>query len=248
MNKLGFFFSFILLIIQLYSVVISKTDDAQFKLRINERGTSFTEKISVSENENTVSFTVPKHNNVNRSEVLNDFNLGLTITRVPDVGICHIKPLENILPNPVKLKDDMNYVNRLEGKTERKPSVRVSSTEWTIDEKLDPRDLEPAVAKFCRDLPVYSLKEASKNGNDTHIKRHRRFFNICPEAIANGNSVKIKCSTDDWMLNCKFVLSGTCVWWVNCTVPIKKVNNDWNNCDFSHDWTSIMCCVPWCKI
>ena len=114
---------------------------------------------------------VPQHNDVNRSEVLNDFNLvnnfeyrliaygsfpyilftvvqssritldrpqciaicsnfkmaslllknsivvmrsillqNLTITRLPTVGICHIKPLDKNLPSPSKMKSDMNYV------------------------------------------------------------------------------------------------------------------------------------------
>jgi hypothetical protein len=44
-------------------------------MRIKERGSRFIEKIRISEKENTVSFMVPKHNDVDRSEVQNDFNL-----------------------------------------------------------------------------------------------------------------------------------------------------------------------------
>lgn len=49
--------------------------DVQFQLRINEKGTRFNEEIKISEKENTVSFSVPRHNDVNGSEVLNDFSL-----------------------------------------------------------------------------------------------------------------------------------------------------------------------------
>ena len=49
--------------------------EAQFKVRINEKGTRFTEKMKINEKENNVRFMVPKHNNVDRSEVLNEFNL-----------------------------------------------------------------------------------------------------------------------------------------------------------------------------
>ena len=49
--------------------------EVQFKVRINERGTRFTEKMKINEKENNVRFMVPKHNNVDRSEVLNEFNL-----------------------------------------------------------------------------------------------------------------------------------------------------------------------------
>ena len=50
-------------------------NNAVFKVRINEKGTRFNEKIKINERENTVSFAVPEHNDVERSEVLNEFNL-----------------------------------------------------------------------------------------------------------------------------------------------------------------------------
>ena len=50
-------------------------NDVKFKVRINERGTRFSEKIKINEKENTVRFTVPKHNDVDQSEILHDFNL-----------------------------------------------------------------------------------------------------------------------------------------------------------------------------
>ncbi|XP_028408160.1 uncharacterized protein LOC114530744 isoform X2 [Dendronephthya gigantea] len=223
-----------------------KTDDANFEMRINERGTRFTEKIQVGENENTVFFDVPKHNNVNRSEVLNDFNLGLTITRVPDVGICHIKPLEKGLSNPGKLKDDMNYIKKMNGWGERNSSVLVSSTEWTIDKQLVKKYLNPTVATFCGDLPVYSLKEITKDGNDqSQRKRTASEFQFCPEVMKQKNKPR-PCNPDKWILNCKFVISGTCVWWAKCAFPIVNVNFNLKNCNFNHNWSSVMCCVPLC--
>ena len=54
---------------------ILKRDDGQFNVRLNENGTRFTEKISINEKENTISFVVPEHNDIDRSEVLHDFNL-----------------------------------------------------------------------------------------------------------------------------------------------------------------------------
>ncbi|XP_028408158.1 uncharacterized protein LOC114530743 isoform X2 [Dendronephthya gigantea] len=220
-----------------------QTNDAKFEMPINERGTRFTEKISVSENENTVSFEVPKHNNVNRSEVLNDFNLGLTITRVPDVGMCHIKPLEKSLSNPGKMKADMNYVKKVKGFGERSSSVLVSSTEWTIDKQLVKKYLNPTVAKFCGDLPVYSLKEITKDGNDTDSKEKRKTnFQLCPGSVNNPSP----CDPNLWKLNCKFVISGTCVWWVKCFLPVKDLENDLRNCKFNHHWNSVMCCDTIC--
>ena len=44
-------------------------------MHIKERGFRFNEMIRTSEKENTVSLMVPKHNDVDRFEVRNDFNL-----------------------------------------------------------------------------------------------------------------------------------------------------------------------------
>jgi predicted DNA-binding antitoxin AbrB/MazE fold protein len=50
-------------------------NDVKFKVRINEKGTRFSEKIKINEKENTVRFTVPKHNDIDESEILHEFNL-----------------------------------------------------------------------------------------------------------------------------------------------------------------------------
>jgi hypothetical protein len=54
----------------------------------------------------------------------------------------------------------------------RKDSTMVSSSEWTYDKRLNEKDLHPSVVKFCAGLPIYSLKERSRdwvvmNGNGT---------------------------------------------------------------------------------
>ncbi|XP_028408176.1 uncharacterized protein LOC114530759 [Dendronephthya gigantea] len=244
----------LLVILELYSVVSFKANEAQFKMRINERGTRFTEKIRVNEIENTILFTVPKHNNVNRSEVLNDFKLGLTITRVPDVGMCHIKPLEKNLPNPGKLKADMNFIKHF-NISGGKPVVSTSSSKWTIDRQLETKYLKPSVAKFCGDLPVYSLKEITENGlevmqgNDTGSRRQRRGLTIqlCPEALSGVKNQKMICNPNHWIWNCKFDVAGTCVYFMKCKVPAEFIKNNITNCEFTHRWNSVMCCIPICS-
>ena len=44
-----------------------------------------------------------------------------------------------------------------------KPGTLVSSTEWTIDGKVQTKDLHSSVIKFCSGLPVYRLKETTKD-------------------------------------------------------------------------------------
>ena len=68
-----------------------QADEIQFDIRIREKGSRFDEKIRINEKENTVSFEVPKHNEANRSEVLNDFNLVNNIywTIIADVWVLY---------------------------------------------------------------------------------------------------------------------------------------------------------------
>ncbi len=39
-------------------------------------------------------------------------------------------------------------------------------TRWTIDKQLETKDLHPTVAKFCSGLPVYRLKEITKENRE----------------------------------------------------------------------------------
>ncbi|XP_028408161.1 uncharacterized protein LOC114530746 isoform X1 [Dendronephthya gigantea] len=244
MNKPTIFFVFCLMaILKLFSVVNCKMD---------EEGTRyFNKKISVKDN--TTSFIVQKYN-----EVLNDFNLGLTITRVPDVGICHIKPLEKNLPNPGKLKVYIDFLKKLNGSSEGRSSLLgASSSEWIIDKRLETKDLKPQVLKFCGRLPVYSMKEISKNINDDFQtfaqalfmksfdrtgRRGKRSMNfpLCP------NGPKTSCNPNDWILDCKFRSSGRAVCYEHCALQIKDLNRDLRNCNFSLRWSSVVCCTPVC--
>lgn len=57
------------------SVQFLQRDGARFNVRMSENGTSFNEKININEKQNTISFSLPAHNGVDRSDVLHDFNL-----------------------------------------------------------------------------------------------------------------------------------------------------------------------------
>ena len=56
-------------------VQLLQRDGARFNVHMNENGTSFTEKININEKDDTISFSLPGHNGVDRSDVLHDFNL-----------------------------------------------------------------------------------------------------------------------------------------------------------------------------
>ena len=45
-----------------------------YNVGINERGKHFNEKIEVNRNENTVTYKVPAHNDIDQSDTLLDYN------------------------------------------------------------------------------------------------------------------------------------------------------------------------------
>ncbi|XP_028408164.1 uncharacterized protein LOC114530747 [Dendronephthya gigantea] len=193
---------------------------------------------------------VPKYN-----EVLNDFNLGLTITRVLDLGICHVKPLEKSLPNPEKLKAYMDFLKKLNASLDGKSGLLgPSASEWTIDKRLETKYLKPQVVKFCGTMPVYSMKEITKDENgdaealfmksfDRTGSRRKRSpqFKLCP-----GAKMSSKCNPDNWILNCKFKPSTRADCYENCALPVKRLNRNIRNCRFSSRFSSLVCCSPSC--
>ena len=45
-----------------------------FNVPINVRGTQFNERVKINRNENTVTYKVPAHNDVEQSDTLLDYN------------------------------------------------------------------------------------------------------------------------------------------------------------------------------
>ena len=162
------------LVLGLHCVFGSK-GDANFKVRINEKRSRFIEKLKINMEEDTVRFTVPKHNNVNKSDVLLEFNLNLTITRLSDKRVCYIKPMDEGVRSPRILKSVLNYVRHVRLGMKKAGSF-LRSTEWEADGQVESKDLPPAVVRFCAGFSVYRLKpeEGPRNGSTGTHKRGLR--------------------------------------------------------------------------
>ena len=240
------------LLVSLCMVFITRStaNEIRYKLRISEKGSRFTENVIINVKENTVRFTVPKHNDVESSDVLNDFNQNLTITRLPDQGMCHVRPLDKSLPHPREMKSNMDYVRRTNA-LKRKQSMLVTSTQWTLRKQLKMKDLPRSVVKFCFGLPTYSLKEIKQDdwkveqeSASGRVRRSRKSqFAFCkttypPEVF--------QCQPEVWRLNCKIRTVRTCTYWVRCPSIKDLPNFDLSQCDVDHNWTQLVCCDPSC--
>ena len=255
MKFAGLIARILLLVLGLHCVFGSK-GDANFKVRINEKGSRFIEKIKINVAENTVRFTVPKHNNVDKSDVLLAFNLNLTITRLSDKRVCYIKPMDEGLRSPRKLRSDLNYLRHVRPGMKKAGSF-LSSTEWGADGQVESKDLPPAVVRFCAGFPVYRLKEISEDKaevepeegsrNDstgTHTrgvqKRQQKGLPICKDAQTD-----LPCPFPQWQYHCKFV-SRTCVYWAQCDLNNllngRRRSPSLKGCNFKHNYSSVICC------
>ena len=244
----------LLVFLGLHFVAGSKENDVKFNVRINEKGTRFVEKIKINEQENTATFSVPRHNDVDRSEVLHLFNLNLTVTRLPDASVCYIKPLDEMLTSSSKMKTDMNYVRQMHGRN-KKPDVLLRSTQWAIGEKLEIKDLRviPSVLKFCAGFPVYRLKEINKDNveieeeetysNGSASRGKRQLVTNYP-VCSSARTKIVPCPMTQWSWFCKFG-TRTCVYWTKCQLGggiIRSSTFSLRNCKFVHDLSYLMCC------
>ena len=260
--KFGGLIARVLLLLVGFHCVFCSKEDVKFKVRINERGTRFSEKIKINEKENTVRFKVPKHNDVDQSEVLNNFNLNLTITRLPAKRVCYIQPLDKSLTSPRKLKSDLTYVRRVQARIQ-KAGTLVSSTEMSIDRQMEGKDLHPIVIKFCAGFPVYRLKEMSKDSieieqeerssKDSAVTRKRRLDKRSYPMCQQGLNYNLPCTADKWKMHCKIV-GRTCVYWAQCDIndlikthPVSLQGGSTDPCGFVHNFSSVVCCEFRCS-
>lgn len=236
--------------------VFGSKGDANFKVRIREKGTRFIEKIKINEQENTVRFAVPKHNDIDKSEVLLEFNLNLTITRLSDKRVCYIKPMDEGLRSPRKLKSDLNYVSHAKPGIKKAGSF-LSSTQWRTDGKVEPKDLPPVVVRFCAGFPVYQLKKISEDNeevepeegsrNDSTVTHKRGLQKRQSDGVpmCEKNPQPPPCRLVDWKYYCKLHSESTCVYWAQCNIKNiigRRRQSSLKGCEFKHSYSSVICC------
>lgn len=127
----------------------------RYSFQIVEKGTLVKEEIEIDlENQEEV-IRVPKHNGVDAMDMLNDFNAGLSVRRVPSTQDCYVFKLDPSFPTPQKLKLDMEQVSK-------QPMPNEVSVEKFITRVLGLANrlaLPQRIVEFCGTFPIYMAEE-----------------------------------------------------------------------------------------
>lgn len=127
----------------------------RYSLEIVEKGTLVKEEIEIDlENQEEV-VRVPKHNDVDAMDLLNDFKAGLSVRRVPSTQDCYVFKLDPSFPTPQKLKLDMEQASK-------QPIPNKVSAEKFITKVLGLANrlaLPQRIVDFCGTFPVYMAEE-----------------------------------------------------------------------------------------
>lgn len=143
----------------------SKVDRYNFNLF--ENGTSFTEKVEVDVDNQTEVFRVPRHNDNDAVDLMNDFAAGLTARRVPLSKDCYVSKLDPSVPSPREMKMEMD-------KASEQPlpnKVKVRRTEVKLLGFADRKALPQKILDFCGSFPIYNIKEVQMDERHSFITR-----------------------------------------------------------------------------
>lgn len=144
---------------------------------IREGGSDFNEDIDIDEEKGEALLRVPAHNNIDGASFLNDFNLDLTITRLPAKQVCHVSKMDPDFPKPVNLKEDLTRAA-----SQRDPISDI--TKETLLKVTGPANrslLTKEILDFCGTFPIYNTEttephfRVKSNGDKTQgtVTRHR---------------------------------------------------------------------------
>ncbi|XP_078679368.1 uncharacterized protein LOC144915025 [Branchiostoma floridae x Branchiostoma belcheri] len=128
-----------------------------FAIEINERGTTFTQKVTLDYENNWALFNIPQHNTVEQQDILFDLNTHLMAT-LPSAGsFCLIDGLPEDFPSLQQMGEGFTQV--------QDPKARVSSMVVTksykrvLSEPVRERtSLGPKMTEFCAQKPIFHVE------------------------------------------------------------------------------------------
>ncbi|XP_022809512.1 uncharacterized protein LOC111346490 [Stylophora pistillata] len=81
-----------------------------YSFLVSENGATFTEDVEVDVDNQTEVIRVPQHSDADAMEMMNDFGEGLSVYRVPSARACYVSKLDSSLPEPGKMRVNMEQV------------------------------------------------------------------------------------------------------------------------------------------
>lgn len=146
------------LLISFYGVQVDCKVE-RYSLDILERGTQFREIVEVDIDAQTEVFRVPQHNDVDAMDMMNDFNLGLTVRRMPSAGVCYVSHLDLSIPRPEQIKFSMEQMSI--GEQSSPSNMTIKRTGWKVVGLASRFDLPQKFIDFCGGFPLFRVEKSS---------------------------------------------------------------------------------------
>lgn len=136
------------------SFSVEETDN--YRLEIEERGTTFIEEVEIDVKRNVQIFRVPAHNNVSGAVFYHDFDTRVSVSKIPSQKVCYISTMDPSLSSPAKLKADIKRATSQSGKL----PIETESYAVIVTGHADRSLLDQGILNFCGALPIYNTELA----------------------------------------------------------------------------------------
>eukprot|EP00091_Calanus_sinicus_P021300 TRINITY_DN6233_c0_g1_i1.p1 TRINITY_DN6233_c0_g1~~TRINITY_DN6233_c0_g1_i1.p1 ORF type:complete len:338 (-),score=96.89 TRINITY_DN6233_c0_g1_i1:67-1080(-) len=180
-------------------------------LTIHERGTQYTQTITLDHERNIQTIEVPAHNHIVHSKTIFDFNQGVLFESHPNSGICYMK---NIPQGMVDMQKFQSFLEKRTGPitaSEEKTTRRV----YTTTSKMSAHQLSSMaqeVTAECGHSNVYQVKQISEEDLEISVSK-------APRKLMDHLREDPGCDMADACLwqTCQYG-DDSCWWTVNCDI------------------------------
>ncbi|KAJ7381833.1 hypothetical protein OS493_038765 [Desmophyllum pertusum] len=165
-----------ILFISLYGVQVDCKVES-YALTILEKGTMVKEIVEVDVDNQTEVFRVPQHNDVVAMDLMNDFNVGLSVRRIPSTQDCYVSKLDSSIPGPEKMRINMEQMwsQSLRNKAS-KTNQETKISEWKVIGLADRLALPQTFLDFCGGFPIYNIEKTSVDLIRSSLQEGRELF------------------------------------------------------------------------
>eukprot|EP00112_Aurelia_sp_Birch-Aquarium-sp1_P011890 Seg2498.6 transcript_id=Seg2498.6/GoldUCD/mRNA.D3Y31 product="hypothetical protein" protein_id=Seg2498.6/GoldUCD/D3Y31 len=239
----------------LFFTLLVTTLAKEFSLNVEEGMERFQETVKIDTSENTEKIIVPAHGDRQRLELLNDFSVGYSASKIVALQKCFISVIENSEQRPGELEHSLEKFNSTFGTGE----FTVKSYKVLPLHEMTSEEVGPKIASHCTGMKMYMTKsflngnieeEAAKLlGNSASAGRGKRSVtNNLPVCDSTSALHFARCPRTRGQLNaainCKYLRYGsTCIY-----VATNCVNRGhYFDCQSIHSYSQIFCCTIRCN-
>jgi len=232
--------------IVILALLVAVATAADLKLKFAEGKGNYEEKIKVDQK--TVEYDVPKHEGVEQSEYLNDYDANLIVMKIDRLKKCYAydMPSDEYKPNQVAAG-----LSKFGGKFPEDKYMVINNNILPLH-YLNGSSLTPKIQAFCGNYPVIKvavfkdrkgLEEAAlAEAKATVSGGRQKRGTVTDFYLCDRNTMKFvgECgrSGDKLKIKCKFVVAQTCVYKVGCDFS----NTGWQCPVPDHVFHYLHCC------